>query len=215
MLRPYVPASLDAEQFRRPALGQRLQTSSSPQCRSPCDLFPQALFDAALARQVLDVRLGGEEAVGPPLHDEPVTPLGDDHPAGLPSRVEHDHVGTCVIQLPAGGQARQPGTHDGHRHVQPRPVAVLRAISARAPTSSGSSFKDVVRSSRTPSRPASSRYTTSTSYSTSTWSHTNPMGTMRNARCPWLASSVMTAPASGPSQGSGVAPALWKASRQL
>src|SRR2546426_7543436 len=86
MLRPYVPASLDAEQFRRPALGQRLQTSSSPQCRSPCDLVHQALFDADLARQVLDVRLGGEEAVGPPLHDEPVTPLGDDHPAGLPSR---------------------------------------------------------------------------------------------------------------------------------
>src|SRR2546428_8749109 len=213
MLRPYVPASLDAEQFRRPALGQRLQTSSSPQCRSPCDLVHQALFDADLARQVLDVRLGGEEAVGPPLHDEPVTPLGDDHPAGLPSRVEHDHVGPRVIQLPAGGQARQPGTHDSHRHVQPRAAAVSRTISASAPTSSGSSFKDVVRSSRTPSRSASSRYTTSTSYSTSTWSHTNPMGTMRNARWPWPASSVMTPPASGPSHGSGSDPPLCNGSR--
>src|SRR3989442_5318017 len=208
MLRPYVPAALDADQSRPPAPGQRLKSWSSPRCRSPCALVREALIDADLARQVLDVRLGGEEAVGPPLHDDPVTPLGDDHPAGLPSRVEHDHVGPRVIQLPAGGQARQPGTHDSHRHVQPPAPAASRTISASAPTSSGSSFKDVVRSSRTPSRSASSRYTTSTSYSTSTWSHTNPMGTMRNARWPWPASSVMTAPASGPSQGSGVAPAL-------
>src|SRR5947208_3158249 len=170
MLRPYVPASLDAEHLRRPAHRQRLEPPSRPHGRSARDLVHQPLPDADLARQLLNVRLGGEEAVGPAFHDEPVTPLGDDHPAGLPSRVEHDHVGPRMIQLPAGGQARQPGTHDSHRHVQPRPVAVLRAISASAPTSSGSSFKDVVRSSRTPTRPATWRYTTSTSTSTSGWS---------------------------------------------
>src|SRR6266550_5032382 len=209
MLRPYVPASLDAEQLRRPALGQRLQTSSRPQRCSSCHLVHQALLDPDLARQVLNVRLGGEEAVGAAFDDEAVVPLGYDHPTGLPSCVEHDHLGTRPTELPGGGQTRQPRAHDRDRHIHPRAAAVARAISASVSTSNGSSFKDGVRSSRTPSRAASSRYITSTSYNTSTWSLTNPMGTMRNARRPCPASSVMTAPASGPSHGSGVAPALW------
>src|SRR5438093_262709 len=100
--------------------------------------------------------------------DEAVVPVGDDHAAGLASRVEHDHVGTRPTELPRSGQAREPRAHDRDRHVHPRAAAVARAISARAPTRSGSSFKDAVRSSRTPSRAASSRYITSTSYNTST-----------------------------------------------
>src|SRR2546426_2406642 len=180
-----------------------------PERRSPRDLIHQSTLDAELARQVLNVRLGGEEAVGAAFDDEAVVPVGDDHAAGLASRFKHDHVDTRATERPGGGQARQPRAHDRDRHVHPRAAAVARAISARAPTRSGSSFKEAVRSSRTPSRAASSRYITSTSYSTSTWSLTNPMGTMRNARRPCPASSVMTAPASGPSHGSGVAPPPW------
>src|ERR1041384_6115619 len=209
MPRPYLRKDLYAEQLRRAPLRKRLQTSPRPPGGSSRNLVHQALLDADLARQVLNIRLGGEEPVGASFDNETVVPLGDDHAAGPPSRVEHDHLGTRPTELPGGGQACQPRAHDRDRHVHPRAAAAARAMSARAPTSSGSSFKDVVRSSRTPSRPASSRYTTSTSYNTSTWSLTNPMGTMRNARRPCPASSVMTAPASAPSHGSGVAPALW------
>src|SRR5438093_10011180 len=182
MLRPYVPITLNPQQLRRPALRQRLEPPTRPQRRSPRELVHYAIPDTDVARQLLNVRLCGEEAVGAAFHDESVASLGDDRPAGVPSRVEHDHVGTRLVELPGGGQARQPRAHHGDGHDHPRAAAVWCTISASPPTSSGSSFKEVVRSSRTPSRPASSRYTTSTSYSTSTWSHTNPIGTMRNAR---------------------------------
>src|SRR2546428_384351 len=162
--------------------GERLHPPPRPERRSTFHLVHQPVADADLARQLLNVRLGGEKAVGAAFHDEAFTPLSDDHPAGLPSPVEDDHFDTRLIHFPGRGQARPPRAHAGDRHGHPRAAAVLRAISASALTSSASSFKEVVRSSWTPSRPASSRYITSTSYNTSTWSHTNPMGTMRNAR---------------------------------
>src|ERR1041385_7505175 len=214
MLRPYLYVVLNSQQFGRTSFRQRLELVARPEGRPTRNLAHEPVADPGLAREALNVRLGGKEAVRAALHDEAARSLGDGDAAGSPFRFEHDDLGTRARERPGRGQTREPRPHHRDRYSHPRPAAVLCASSATAPTSNGSSFSEGVRSSCTPSRCASSRYTTSTSYSTSTWSHTNPMGTMRNARWPLPARSVMTAPASGPSHGSAVAPALWYATCQ-
>src|SRR5258705_12183 len=99
---------------------------------------------ASVSRDEAPVKESGQPAAA---YDEAIVPLGYDHPTGLPSGVEHDHLGTRPTELPGGGQARQPRAHDRDRHVHPRAAAVARAISASVSTSNGSSFKDGVRSS--------------------------------------------------------------------
>src|SRR2546427_414603 len=48
-----------------------------------------------------------------------------------------------------------------------------------------------------------------TRYGIPPWPPRTPKGTRRTARCPGAPGWVSSAPASGPSHGSGVAPALW------
>src|SRR5213593_1676003 len=182
MLRPYVREALNPEQLRRPPLDEWLERAARPEPRPPGHLVHQSVPQGQLACERVDVRLGGEEPVGAALHDEPVTPLGDEHAAGTPPGIEDNHLGPRPLELPRGGQPRQPCPHHRDRHTHPRAAVVSCAISASAPMSRGSSFKDLVRSRWTPRRAASARYTTSTSYNTSTWSHTNPRGTRRTAR---------------------------------
>src|SRR2546425_387124 len=163
MLRPYVRRDLDPEQVRRLP-------------------FREPFAHAELACQVLDVALRGEEAVRTTLDDEAVPALSDDHATGAPPGLQHDHVDSGPMELPCGRQPGEPRAHHDARHVHPRSAAAFRTRPESASTSSGSSFRDAVRSSWTSSRAASARYVTSTSYRISTWSHTNPIGTMRDAR---------------------------------
>src|SRR5207253_9210413 len=195
---------------------------AGPQRRPAGELIDHASADAGVARQLLDVGLGGEESIGPTLDHEavfptrptgPTGPLRHDHSAGPPHGVEHHDRRSRPRQLPCSREPREARSRDRHRgaHSHPRPAAVSWAISATAATSSGSSLSDAVRSRCTPKRPASAWYTMSTSYSTSTCSHTNLMGTIRNASWPLPATSDIRAPASGPNHVSSPAPAHWYA----
>src|SRR6266568_1353519 len=225
MLRPYVRMALnvDPEQLGGAPLGERLEPRAGPEHRPRRELVHEPVGDTELTRERGDIRLCGEEPVGATLHDEPVRTLRNGHAARPPPALEHDHVSPCLPQLPRRRQPGEPGPHDDDCQApapapapaptHPRSIAALRAIAASASTSRGSSLSDSVRSRWTPSRAASARYITSTSYKISTWSHTNPMGTMRTASWLLAASSVITALTSGPSHGSGVAPALWYATR--
>src|SRR2546427_277303 len=208
MLPPSVRRDLDPEQVRRLPFREPFEPLAAPEQRSLGELVHEPVAHAELACQVLDVALRGEEAVRTTLDDEAVPALRDDHATGAPPGLQHDHVDSALLELPCGRQPGEPRAHHDARHVHPRSAAAFRARPESASTSSGSSFRDAVRSSWTSSRAASARYVTSTSYRISTWSHTNPNGTMRNARGPRAASSVSSAPASGPSHASGVAPAL-------
>src|SRR6266542_6304165 len=210
---PYVRVAFDPEQRGRLSLREGRQRRAVPQHRPVRELIHQPVADPQIPGELLDVGLGGEKTVRAALNDEAIVPLGEDHAARAPLALEDDDFPARrgLPQLPRGREARQTRSHDDHRHIHPRSAAAVRAMSASAATKSGSSFNEPVRSRWTPSRVASARYTTSTSYSTSTWSHTNPMGVMRKSRWPCPASSVITAPASGPSHGSGLWPALWKA----
>src|SRR5689334_5512505 len=170
MLRLYVVMQLNPKQFRGLALGQWLEALASPEGGSPHQRIDQPSPDAGLAGEHLDVELGREESVGSAFHHEALRTLADDHAARAPARVEHDRVHPGARQLPG---RRHPGDtgpryRDGHSHA--RAAAVLCASSARAATSSGSSFSDAVRSNCTPSpsSAASLRYTMSTSYRIST-----------------------------------------------
>src|SRR5213592_4380630 len=165
-----LPGDLDPEQLGRAPLPERLEPVPGPEHRSLGERAHQPIADAELACQVLDVALRGEEAVRTTLDDEAVPALRD------------DHVDSALLELPCGRQPGEPRAHHDAPHVHPRSAAAFRARPESASTSSGSSFRDAVRSSWTPSRAASARYVTSTSYRISTWSHTNPNGTMRNAR---------------------------------
>src|SRR6266702_2782493 len=112
---------------------------------------------------------GGDERLDEVRHAarEALEPLSE---LALPGDLDPEQLG------------RAPLAHHDARHVHPRSAAAFRTRPESASTSSGSSFRDAVRSSWTSSRAASARYVTSTSYRISTWSHTNPNGTMRNAR---------------------------------
>src|SRR3989441_12677479 len=178
-------------------------------------LIHQPVADAELARERGQIGRRREEPVRAPFHKESVPPLGHDHAPGPALALEHRHGHARLLEPPGRGEARDSGADDGNgRHRHPRSDAARRARSARHAMRRGSSFREAVRSRRIPSRAASARYSTSTSYSTSTWSHTKPIGTMSASRPPSAASARSTSPASGPSHGSGVAPALWKADRK-
>src|SRR2546425_272106 len=207
--------NLDPDRRRRPPLGEWLESAPRPHRRAPRQLIHQPVGDAELARERGKIGLRREKPIRAPLHEEAVSPLGDDHAAGPPLALEQRHRHARPLELPGGGEPRDPGADDGDRrhgrHRHPRSDAARRARSARHAMRRGSSFSEAVRSRRMPSRAASARYSTSTSYRISTWSHTKPIGAMSASRPPSAASALSTSPASGPSQGSGVAPALWKA----
>src|SRR5207247_966191 len=120
---------------------------------------------------------GGDERLDEVRHAarEGLEPLTE--PA-LPGDLDPEQLGRAPLpELPCGRQPGEPRAHHDAAHVHPRSAAAFRARPESASTSSGSSFRDAVRSSWTPSRAASARYVTSTSYRISTWSHTNPNGT--------------------------------------
>src|SRR5207247_11356306 len=108
--------------------------------------------------------------------------LRRDLATGPPRSLHEHHDDSALLEHPGGRPPGEPRAHHDAPHVHPRSAAAFRARPESASTSSASSFRDAVRSSWTPSRAASARYVTSTSYRISTWSHTNPNGTMRNAR---------------------------------
>src|SRR3989475_865013 len=210
-----LPANLDPEQRRRTPLGEWLESASRPYRRAPRQLIHEPVGDAELARERGKIGLRREEPIRAPLHDEAVSPLGDDHAAGPPLALEQRHRHARPLELPGGGEPRDASADDGDRrrgrHRHPRSDAARRARSARHAMRRGASFSEAVRPRRMPSRAASARYSTSTSYRISTWSHTKPIGATSASRPPSAASARSASPASGPSQGSGVAPALWKA----
>src|SRR5437762_31427 len=164
----YVRGYLDAEQLCGAAFGERLEPPAGPERGAPGQLVHQPVPEPELAGEGLNVALAHEEAVGPALHEEAVTPLGQHDAASASLALEHDHVRSRPRQLPRGRQTGESGADDDARQTHARSAAVRRARSASAATSRALSFNESVRSSRTPSRSASPRYAMSTSYNTST-----------------------------------------------
>src|SRR2546425_627823 len=165
MLRPYVRGHLDAEQLCGAALREWLEPPPGPEARALGQLVHQPVSEPELAGQGLDVRVGGEKAIGAALHDEAVATLGDDDAAQAPLAFQHGHLDAGPRQLPRRRQAGEARPDHGDRQTQPRSAAVVRAICASAATSDGSSLRESVRSSWMPSRSAIARYAMSTSRS--------------------------------------------------
>src|SRR2546427_717255 len=164
----HVRGYLDAEQLGGAAFGERLEPPAGPERRAPGQLGHQPIPEPELAGEGGNVAFAREESVGTALPQEAVAPLGQHDAARAPPPLQHDHFRSRPGQLPRGRQTGEAGADDDAPHAHPRSAAVRRARSASAATSNGSSFNESVRSSRTPSRSASPRYATSTSYSTST-----------------------------------------------
>src|ERR1041385_5395114 len=150
MLRPYLYVVLNSQQFGRTSFRQRLELVARPEGRPTRNLAHEPVADPGLAREALNVRLGGKEAVRAALHDEAARSLGDGDAAGPPFRFAHDAPGTRARERPRRGQAREPRPHHRDRYSHPRPAAVLCASSATAPTSNGSSFSEGGRPGRAP-----------------------------------------------------------------
>src|SRR5205807_1591160 len=128
--------------------GERLEPVTGPERRAPGHLVHQPVAEPELAGESLNVAVGREESVGSALDEEPVASLGQNDATRAPLALEHDDLRPRPGQLPRGRQAGEAGPDDDARHTQPRSVAVRRARSASAATSSGSSFNESVRSGR-------------------------------------------------------------------
>src|SRR6202022_2147408 len=177
-------------------------------------------------------RLGGEEPIaqtnfvaqrycGRLLHKQGVG-AGVDHKlahvlslydsAGPVSLLEHHHAGLARTQLVGRRQPRDAGANDENVN---RFVRHHRGLSRARATSAASALMNVrdvlsdsVRRSATPAARAVSAACTSMSKRISVWSHTKPIGTTRNFFTPAPARARISSDRSGPSQGSGVRPAL-------
>src|SRR6266540_2802238 len=163
------PASVDPQEGCGTALLQGLESLSRPTPRSAGQLRDHPIRDPQLRREGRQVRFGSQKPVGATLHEESIAPLGDDHPPRAPFALEDRDVRARSRQVPGGGESGNPGANDDNpAHVQPRVRAAVRATSATAAARYASSLRESVRSSSTPSCPASSRYSTSMSYRIST-----------------------------------------------
>src|SRR5206468_10343120 len=108
-----------------------------------------------------------------------------------------------VLELDLAGVHEVEGTPTTSRH-----------SSANPRTNAGSSFSDSMRSRSSPSSAARSRASTSMSHRISRWSLTKPIGQTRTRSTPRACRSSSSSRMSGPSHGSPVALALWKANDQ-
>src|SRR5262249_42766444 len=134
----------------------------------------------------------GEERVGPALDDEAVAALRADRPADAVRRLQQGEVeraSALARQLDRAvrrRQARDASARDDQPHRDRLGASALarQTRSASIAMKAGWSFAARARWNPRPSSEATRRASTSRSYSTSTWSATNPMGDTTTSATP-------------------------------
>src|SRR5882724_13405582 len=165
----------------------------------------QISFESQLRAELPAGRLFTEERIRPRLQQEIPDALRPNHAAQAFAALEKRKLDTRLVQLIGGTQAGDAAAHDRDLHAR------LRTSPASAATNAGESFSDSVRHNFIPFFSANLLNPMSMSYSTSTWSQTNPIGCIITAVAPWFFSARMVSSTVGPSHGPPEIPWLWNA----